>query len=215
MRLQDTEILKLLPAWVGDDGAVQGLAAGTDKTVKALAARLRLLSRWDKLDQLSEQELDEMAWELNIQWYDSTAPIETKQAVIRNSDRVYATLGTPYAVEQIVTDYFGTGEVREWTEYGGKPYHFKVLSDNLTLVNDNLELFLKLLSVVKRRSAWLDAILICLTGEMFLFAGMAVRDHTVERHVMGSDEIHLYHAAVVHDNNHETVTIGTGGLVIE
>ena len=31
-----------------------------------------------------------------------------------NSDRVYAKLGTPYAVEQIVADYFGTGEVREW-----------------------------------------------------------------------------------------------------
>ena len=105
-----------------------------------------------------------MAWELNIQWYDSTAPIETKRAVIRNSDRVYAKLGTPYAVAQIIADYFGTGEVREWYQYSGKPYHFKVLSDNPGLVNENLDLFLSLLRTVKRRSAWLDAILICLTG---------------------------------------------------
>ena len=48
----------------------------------------------DKIDQLNDAELDEMAWELNIQWYDSTAPIETKRAVIRSSDRVYAKLGT-------------------------------------------------------------------------------------------------------------------------
>lgn len=89
------------------------------------------------------------------------------------------------------------------------PHHFKVLSDNPELVNNNLELFLKLLGVVKRRSSWLDAILICLTGEMFLYSGMAVRDHTQEVHVMGSDEIHIYHAAVVHDNNRETVSIGT------
>lgn len=155
-----------------------------------------------------------MAWELNIQWYDSTAPIAVKRAVIRSSDRVYAKLGTPYAVEQIVADYFGAGEVREWYQYGGKPHHFKVLSDNPSLVNSNLDLFLKLLRTVKRRSSWLDAILICLTGEMFLYSGMAVRDHTQEVHVMGSDEIHIYHAAVVHDNNRETVSIGTDAAVI-
>lgn len=212
MKLQEAEILKLLPAWMRDDGSVKGLAEGTDEVTRALAARIKLMSRWNQIDQLSEAELDEMAWELNIQWYDSTAPIETKRAVIRNSDRVYAKLGTPYAVAQIIADYFGTGEVREWYQYGGKPYHFKVLSDNPGLVNENLDLFLSLLRTVKRRSAWLDAILICLTGEMFLYAGMAVREHGEERHVMGTDEIHLYHGAVVHDNNRETVTIGTSVL---
>ena len=122
---------------------------------------------------------------------------------------------TRYAVEQIVRDYFRTGEVREWYEYGGEPHHFKVLSDNPELVNNNLELFLKLLGVVKRRSSWLDAILICLTGEMFLSSGMAVREHSHEEHVMGCDEIYLYTGAVVHDNNRETVTIGTGELIAE
>ena len=212
MKLQEAEILKLLPAWMRDDGSVKGLAEGTDEVTRALAARIKLMSRWNQIDQLDEQTLDEMAWELNIQWYDSTAPIEAKRAVIRNSDRVYAKLGTPYAVAQIIADYFGTGEVREWYQYGGKPYHFKVLSDNPGLVNENLDLFLSLLRTVKRRSAWLDAILICLTGEMFLYAGMAVREHGEERHVMGTDEIHLYHGAVVHDNNRETVTIGTSVL---
>lgn len=215
MRLNEAEIIKLLPAWMREDGSVQGLAAGTDAVTKAINARIRLLSRWDQIDKLSEAELDEMAWELNIQWYDSAAPIQAKRNVIRNSDRVYAKLGTRYAVEQITADYFGTGEVREWFEYGGKPHHFKVLSDNPELVNNNLERFLKLLSIVKRRSSWLDAILICLTGEMFLYSGMAVREHNEEIHIMGSDEVHLYPASVVHDNNRETVTIGTSVLVID
>lgn len=185
MKLQETEILKLLPAWMRDDGSIKGLAEGTDEVTRALAARIKLMSRWNQIDQIDEQTLDEMAWELNIQWYDSTAPIEAKRAVIRNSDLVYAKLGTRYAVEQIVRDYFRTGEVREWYEYGGEPHHFKVLSDNPELVNNNLELFLKLLGVVKRRSSWLDAILICLTGEMYLFSGMAVREHSHEEHFMG------------------------------
>lgn len=214
MRLNEAEILKLLPSWMREDAAIQGLAAGTDKITRSIYARIKLLSRWDQIDNLSEEELDELAWELNIQWYDSTALISTKRNVIRNSDLVYAKLGTRYAVEQIVTDYFGSGQVREWFEYGGKPHHFKVLSTNPELVNNNLELFLKLLGVVKRRSSWLDAILICLTGEMYLYSGMAVRDHTEEIHVMGSDELHLYHGTIVHDNSTETVTIGTSELVL-
>lgn len=212
MKLHEAEILKLLPAWMQEDASNKGLAAGTDKVTRAITARAKLLSRWDKIDQLDEAELDELAWELRIQWYDSTAPIETKRAVIRNSDLVFSKLGTSYAVQQIVTDYFGSGEVREWNEYGGRPFHFKILSDNPELVNNNLELFLKLLRTVGRRSAWLDAILICLTGEMFLYSGMAVRDHTEESHVMGCDELYLYHATFVHDNSRETVTIGTGEL---
>lgn len=213
MKLQEAEILKLLPAWMRDDGSVKGLAEGTDEVTRALAARIKLMSRWNQIDQLDEQTLDEMAWELRIEWYDSTAPIETKRAVIRNSDLVYAKLGTRFAVEQIITDYFGSGEVREWYEYGGKPHHFKILSDNPEMVNANFDLFMKLLGTVKRRSSWLDAVLICLTGEMELFAGMAARDHTHETHIIGSDELHLYHAAVVHDNNHETVTIGTSAVL--
>ena len=95
------------------------------------------------------------------------------------------------------------------------PRSYQWVNASLILdVNSNLDLFLKLLRTVKRRSSWLDAILICLTGEMFLYSGMAVRDHTQEVHVMGSDEIHIYHAAVVHDNNRETVSIGTDAAVI-
>lgn len=188
MRLNEVEILKLLPAWMKEDGSVQGLAAGTDAVTKAITSRINLLSRWDQIDNLTEAELDEMAWELNIQWYDSTASIQSKRAVIRNSDLVYSKLGTRYAVEQIVADYFGSGEVREWFEYGGEPHHFKVLTDNPELVNSYLDIFLKLLAVVKRRSSWLDAILICLTGEMSIYAGMAVKEYTKETHVMGSTE---------------------------
>ena len=208
MKLKDVDLVKLLPAWMQQDQSVRAIASGCNQVTKAVQARLRLLSRWNEIDRLKESELDAMAWDLNILWYDSTAPIEVKRAVIRNSDRVYAKLGTRYAVEQITADYFGGAQVREWYEYGGKPYHFKILSDNPELVNTNLSFFMGMLSIVKRRSAWLDAILICLTGEMSLYAGMAVRHHDRECYVFGSEEFRVYYAAAVHDNNHETISIG-------
>ena len=127
MKLQEAEILKLLPAWMRDDDSVKGLAEGTDEVTRALAARIKLMSRWNQIDQLDEQTLDEMAWELNIQWYDSTVPIEAKRAVIRNSDLVYSKLGTittlvdliPY-IESVtnLTETAGGDDGEPYTEAG-------------------------------------------------------------------------------------------------
>ena len=75
MRLNETEMVKLLPAWMQEDGSDKGLATGCDIISRDAYAGLKLLSRWDKIDQLNDAELDEFAWELNIQWYVSTAPI--------------------------------------------------------------------------------------------------------------------------------------------
>lgn len=60
----------------------------------------------------------------------------------------------------------------------------------------------------------INSALVSAQNRQRFYSGMAVRDHTQEVHVMGSDEIHIYHAAVVHDNNRETVSIGTDAAVI-
>lgn len=188
MRLNNAEILKLLPAWMREDPSIQGLAAGTDEVIHDIAARIKLLSRWDVIDQLDSDALDEMAWELNIKWYDSTASLSVKRSVIRHSDMVYSKLGTPYAVEQIVKDYFGSGEVVPWYDYEGREHHFKIRSGNAAQIMQNLDRFLILLDVVKRRSSKLDAIEMCLSGDLDTYYGMAVREHSKEYHVMGTPE---------------------------
>ncbi|XCH78339.1 MAG: phage tail protein I [Candidatus Dehalobacter alkaniphilus] len=189
MRLSEADILQLLPTFMREDDAVAALASGSNEVIRQLANSIRLLSTWDHVADMAGKELDELAWELGIPWYDSAATDEAKRMVIKQSDQVYAKLGTKWAVEQIVTAYFGTGVVREWWEYGGDPFHFKILSDNPELVNTQLSKFMALLETVKRKSAWMDAILITLTGEMTVYFGMAIRDHNVERHSLGADVV--------------------------
>lgn len=197
MKLEQTELLKLLPSFMRGDRANKGLAAGASAVLKDVAAKTKLLTTWSQIDSMTSTQLDELAWELNIEWYKSTADLQTKRAIIKNSDKVHAKLGTKWAVEQIITDAFGEGVVREWWEYGGEPYHFKVLSTNPGLVNEHHEEFLEMLEIVKRKSAWLDAVIISLTGEMELFAGMATHDVTFEAHTMGDPEAIAAEAAAL------------------
>lgn len=188
MKLNDLEFVRLLPQFMRDDDSVKGLAAGIDAIVPELAASIVKLTTWDHIDELSEKELDDLAWELNIPWYDAGASIAIKREVIKTSDQIHARLGTKWAVENVIRTYFGSGFVSEWWEYGGEPGHFQVNSSNPSLNNERFNEFLHLLDKVKRASAKLDSVLISLSGELPLYVGVALHEVGKERYSIGASQ---------------------------
>lgn len=182
MKLSNLDFLRLLPQFMRDDGAVKGLAVGINKLIPTLTASIERLSTWDHIDNLSESELDALAWELNILWYDTRASIDVKREVVRNSDKLYQHLGTKWAVENIVETYFGDGRVEEWFEYGGEPGFFRIVSSNPAINAESLSEFINLLGKVKRASAKLEVINIELSGELILAAGAAIHDISTEQY---------------------------------
>lgn len=188
MKLNDLEFIRLLPQFMRDDDAVKGLAAGIDAVVPELAASIVKLTTWNHIDELSESELDELAWELNISWYDRSASMAIKREVIKASDMVHSHLGTKWAVENVIRTYFGSGFVSEWWEYGGEPGHFQVNSSNPSLNNERFNEFLHLLDKVKRASAKLDGVLISLSGELPLYVGVALHEVSKERYAIGASQ---------------------------
>ena len=186
MKLSDLEFIKLLPQFMREDPAVRGLAAGIDSIVPALAERLETLSTWDCIYDLSEAELDDLAWELNISWYDMGANIGVKRDLIKNSDKVHQHLGTKWAVENVVNSYFGEGHIEEWFEYGGEPGHFRIHTPNPSVANEKLDDFMRILGKVKRASAKLDGIIISLTAELPLAAGVAMHEVSHEQYSIGA-----------------------------
>lgn len=186
MKLSNLEFIKLLPQFMQDDAAVRGLAAGIDSIVPQLAADMEKLSTWDCIDTLSEAELDDLAWELNILWYDTGAPIDVKRNIVKDSDKVYKKLGTKWAVENVINTYFGDGYIEEWFQYGGDPGRFRVYSGNPTLNESKFTEFLNLLNKVKRASSQLDGVFITLTGQMNLNTGVALHEIGAEQYAIGA-----------------------------
>lgn len=187
MRLNDLQFIRLLPHWMQEDKADIGLANGMDAITKPVIQRLPLLSTWDQLDNIDEWELDEIAWEWNMFWYDNSAPVETKRQLIKTGLQVWSKLGTKWACEQVISAYFGDGYIREWFDYDGTPGRFRVISSNPDITNERLNEFLRILDMVKRGSAHLDGIYITLTGEMNLHAGVAVREVGYETITLGAN----------------------------
>ncbi len=174
MDVNSVDLLKLLPSYMREDKFNKALAKALSLQLRKIAEKTELLSIWDHIDDLPEDMLDALAWSLHVDWYDKDADIWVKRALIKSSDLVHMRLGTPWAVMNVINEYFGYGEMREWWEYGGNPHYFKVLSTNPRITNDQLGRFIAVLDIVKRASSWLDDILITLTGESHVYVGMAI-----------------------------------------
>lgn len=190
MRLSETNLMELIPVFMKSDGAVQGLVNGLNPLIQAIAANIKKLRVWDQIDEMSEDELDQLAWELDIDWYNQKADIATKRTMIKQSDLMHARRGTKWAVEQLIAAYFGDGEVREWFEYGGEPYRFKILTSNPSVTQELATQFQRAIDSSSNVRSWLDTILISLTGEMKLRYGLGFHEVTKEIHQLGrSDEL--------------------------
>ena len=95
MKISELDFLRLLPAFMRDDEAVIALSKAMDKLLGEPGKRLSSIRTWDKIDELTEAECDEMAWELDIDWYDSTGmSLKEKQETIKVAQQIKRKRGT-------------------------------------------------------------------------------------------------------------------------
>lgn len=158
MKIDNPNTLKLLPVFMRDDEANIALAGVIDKLIKDPGSRAEQLRVWDQIDSLPEEMLDELAWELNIDWWEASWDLDKKRETIKTATLIKAHRGTVWAVEQVAKNIFGSAEVKEWHTYGGRPHHFKVTTDYPLDTTQLIEEFRRLVSSAKRASSVLDAI---------------------------------------------------------
>ncbi len=126
MKISGLDFVRLLPAFMRDDEAVIALSKAVNELMQAPGARLNTIRTWDQIDNLNEAECDEMAWELAIDWYDSTYPLDVKRSLIKNYIITKRKNGTKAALLSVLRSIFKGANVEEWFEYGGQPFGFRL-----------------------------------------------------------------------------------------
>lgn len=150
MRLSELDFVRLLPAFMRDDEANIALSRAVEKFLKEPLGRLDTLRTWDKIDQLTEPECDELAWELDVDWYDSTGmTLDRKRETLKLAQQIKRKRGTKWAVDRLITAYFGEGYVLEQDEISGAPFSFTVYTTNPNVLSENFDKFTKAIQVAK------------------------------------------------------------------
>ena len=144
--LQSVSLLDILPPNLLADEQINAAAQELDTELQKITAATKEALLLPRLDELSEEVIDLLAWQWHVDFYEPSMSIETKRQLVRESIAWHRIKGTKAAVEKMAQTVFKGGVVTEWFEYGGEPYHFRI--DLLTAPNITQDDTARLLAVV-------------------------------------------------------------------
>ena len=144
--LQSVSLLDILPPNLLADKQIYAAARALDDELQKITAATRNALLLPRLDELSEEVIDLLAWQWHVDFYEPSMSIDTKRRLVCESIAQHRIKGTKAAVEKMVQTVFKEGVVSEWFEYGGEPYHFRI--DLLTAPNITQDDTARLLAVV-------------------------------------------------------------------
>lgn len=127
--IETMDLTRLLPPTLKQDPKMIALSKIIAGELKKTNAEIRKNIIYARIDELDEQTLDVLGYDLHVDWYDYGYPIEAKRAVIKDSVRVHKRLGTLYAVRTALGSVYPESEVEEWFDYNGRPHTFRVVLD--------------------------------------------------------------------------------------
>jgi phage tail P2-like protein len=189
MKLADIDLTKLLPQFMKNDPYDKLLAEALSNEYTQTSQDLDRIIIVGRVDKLNEAELDQIAHDSNIFWYSEKADIAIKRNIIKNAPLVFNRLGTVYAVEKVMSDYLKDAELLEWWEYNSASRnHFSFRTTDIGILRTDIEEFLWILEKVKRKSQWLEAIILQLKVQGNLYPGIAVIDKTTYKINFGVEE---------------------------
>ena len=180
MKLKDIDLYKMLPAFMKEDKFDKLLAEGMSNLFQKWSIDMDRTVIIGQIDKLNEAELDQLAQDWNVFWYLKSATLEQKRQLIKDSPLVFSRLGTVWAVEKVMNNYLPESELKEWFDYGGDPHYFRFVTNNIDILQTDIDAFLFILEQIKRKSQWLDGIILELRARGTMYPGIGFIEESID-----------------------------------
>lgn len=119
-------LIAAFPHSLSRDSDKERLARAIASELVGTLSKTESVEIFPKIDELPEEVLDILAYDLKVDWYEPEADIKYKRQAIKECLIVHKYKGTKFAVETALRSMYNSAEVKEWFEYGGEPFHFTV-----------------------------------------------------------------------------------------
>ena len=148
-----------LPETLKRDQKMKALAAAVTEQMLGVSAEIDNVLIYSRIDELPEELIDILAFDMHVDWYDYSYPLAAKRDILKNSVKVHKKMGTKYAIEKGLSGLYPISEVEEWFEYGGQPHHFHIVCDvSPNRITASYREIVNAVKMYKRLSSWLDEI---------------------------------------------------------
>lgn len=180
--LQSTSLLDILPENLLADAQIYAAARALDDELQKVTAATRDALILPRIDELSEEVVDLLAWQWSVDFYDELKSLAEKRNAVKQSIAIHRIKGTRRAVELALHMVYTSGEVSEWFEHGGQPYYFRVrFIRPETIRLEDVDRVIRIINTVKNTRSWLDGIGFSRPVRIGLYHGAAVSTNRTYR----------------------------------
>ena len=182
-QLSNLDIKQLMPPSIVTDEVVAALCDAFQIELDQIVAEIINILFLPRVDQLSGDILEHLAWGLNIDadegWLLATDDTK-KRDLIKNAVAIQRNKGTKYAVKKALEVVGLTGTISEWFEYGGQPYWFKVGIDGTqNFTPEQLNLLDRYIIKNKNTRSWCLVVVSATQEDRFNVAAGLIESNTV------------------------------------
>lgn len=135
---------------------------------------------WDP-DRCPAELLPWLAFAMSVDEWDPTWPEEAKREVIRRSFAVHQRKGTRGAVLSSLAAVFGSAQVSEWFEFGGRPHTFRVRISGSVKASRSIARASEIARQNKPVRSHLEALEVVSPADVSLTLGLAVQTRVDRR----------------------------------
>ena len=158
MNLNNINLLDLQTSYMKQDPTTIAMCKILTPIFRELSKESKLAFIYGRVDELDDKILDELAWQFHVDFYSVDFPIHVKRNLIKNAKKIHKLKGTPAAVENLLSSICGNATLKEWFEYDGEPFMFKVRIEVENNINSLLDKFEKSINTVKNTRSHLEKI---------------------------------------------------------
>lgn len=107
----------------------QEIAKTVDEALHRYESKIHRVLIYPVIDQLDSDLVDALAVQLHCDFYDKSLSLEARRQIVKTSIAWHRIKGTPAAVEMLTQTIFKNSFVKEWFDYSGRPYFFRMVQD--------------------------------------------------------------------------------------
>ncbi len=118
-QMTDFDFRKLVPDSIASDAVMDGAGQSINTWLAKTQALLDQVLIYDRLESLSDDVLNLLAWQYNVDFYSADLPEDQKRNMIRNSIAWHKKKGTAWAVRTALANFGYEAEIipfREWAD---------------------------------------------------------------------------------------------------
>lgn len=151
-------VTDLLPSSLARSQTVRDVAKACGASLHDVVDRMSGLLIYSRIDELGEAVVDDLAWQFHVDFYDTGLNLTQKRALVKSAIKDHKYKGTPWALTQAVRQVIPDGKIREWQDYGGEPYRFRVTTERGLSSTTHLRNLLRSIANHKNVRSRLDGI---------------------------------------------------------